>query len=74
MVAPTKSTAVGKAVHAFVKSLGQRNVSVHTIKAYSGDLDEFASYAGARNWKQIGRKSSGPSKTTENVPNPPPWP
>jgi integrase/recombinase XerC len=53
MVAPTKSTAVGKAVHAFVKSLGQRNVSVHTIKAYSGDLDEFASYAGARNWKQI---------------------
>ena len=53
MVAPTKSTVVGKAVHAFVKSLGQRNVSVHTIKAYSGDLDEFASYAGARNWKQI---------------------
>jgi integrase/recombinase XerC len=53
MVAPAKSTVVGKAVHAFVKSLGQRNASVHTIKAYSGDLDEFASYAGARNWKQI---------------------
>jgi integrase/recombinase XerC len=53
MVAPAKSTVVGKAVHAFVKSLDQRNASVHTIKAYSGDLDEFASYAGARNWKQI---------------------
>jgi len=53
MVAPAKSTVVGKAVHAFVKSLGQRNASVHTIKAYSGDLGEFASYAGSRNWKQI---------------------
>jgi integrase/recombinase XerC len=53
MVAPAKSTVVGKAVHAFVKSLGQRNASVHTIKAYSGDLDEFAWYAGSRNWKQI---------------------
>jgi integrase/recombinase XerC len=53
MVAPAKSTLVGKAVHAFVQSLGQRNASVHTIKAYSGDLDEFASYAGSRTWKQI---------------------
>jgi integrase/recombinase XerC len=53
MVAPAKSTVVGKAVHAFVQSLGQRNASVHTIKAYSGDLDEFASYAGSRTWKQI---------------------
>jgi integrase/recombinase XerC len=53
MVAPAKSTVVGKAVYAFVQSLGQRNASVHTIKAYSGDLDEFASYAGSRTWKQI---------------------
>jgi integrase/recombinase XerC len=53
MVAPAKSTVVGKAVHAFVKSLGHRNASVHTIKAYSGDLDEFAAYAGSRTWKQI---------------------
>ena len=53
MVAPAKSTVVGKAVHAFVQSLGQRNASVHTIKAYSGDLDEFASYVGSRTWKQI---------------------
>jgi integrase/recombinase XerC len=53
MVAPAKSTLVGKAVHAFVQSLGQRNASVHTIKAYSGDLDEFASYVGSRTWKQI---------------------
>jgi len=53
MVAPAKSTVVSNAVHAFVKSLGQCNASVHTIKAYSGDLDEFASYAGSRTWKQI---------------------
>jgi integrase/recombinase XerC len=53
MVAPAKTTVVGKAVHAFLQSLGQRNASVHTIKAYSGDLDEFASYAGSRTWKQI---------------------
>src|ERR1700730_10623361 len=53
MVAPAKSTVVGKAVHAFVQSLGQRNASIHTIKAYSGDLNEFAAYVGSRTWKQI---------------------
>ena len=28
-----------------VPALRQRNASIHTIKAYSGDLDEFAAYA-----------------------------
>src|SRR6266851_2217651 len=53
MVAPAKSTVVGKAVHAFLKSLGQRNASVHTIKAYTSDLDAFAAYRGSRDCKTI---------------------
>jgi integrase/recombinase XerC len=48
-----KSTVVDRAVQQFLQSLKQRNASVHTIKAYSGDLEEFASYVGLRNWKQI---------------------
>jgi integrase/recombinase XerC len=48
-----KSTVVDKAVRDFLQALGQRNASKHTIKAYSGDLDEFAAYAGSRNWRQI---------------------
>src|ERR1700687_4827502 len=48
-----KSTVVDKAVRNFLQSLGQRNASIHTIKAYSGDLEEFAAYAGSRGWKQI---------------------
>ena len=48
-----KSTIVDKAVRAFLQSLRQRNASIHTIKAYRGDLEEFAAYAGSRGWKQI---------------------
>ena len=48
-----KSTIVEKAVRGFLQSLKQRNASVHTIKAYSGDLQEFSSYVGSRGWKQI---------------------
>lgn len=48
-----KAITVEKAVAHFLQSLRQRNASVHTIKAYSGDLDEFAAYAGSRGWKQI---------------------
>jgi integrase/recombinase XerC len=44
---------VDKAVRDFLKTLGQRNASVHTIKAYRGDLNEFAAYVGSRTWKQI---------------------
>ena len=54
MIRPaTKATVVKKAVDQFLRSLRQRNASVHTIKAYRGDLDEFAAYAGSRGWKQI---------------------
>ena len=48
-----KSTIVDKAVRDFLQSLRQRNASIHTIKAYSGDLQEFSAYAGSRGWKQI---------------------
>ena len=50
---PAKSTVVEKAVRDFLQSLRQRNASVHTIKAYSGDLAEFSAYVGSRSWKQI---------------------
>jgi integrase/recombinase XerC len=48
-----KSTVVDKAVRDFLQALGQRNASPHTVKAYRGDLDEFAAYVGSRGWKQI---------------------
>lgn len=48
-----RSTVVQKAVRDFLQALRQRNASAHTIKAYSGNLEEFASYVGSRNWKQI---------------------
>ncbi len=47
-----KST-VEKAVADFLRHLRERNSSAHTIKAYTGDLANFAAYAGPRNWKQI---------------------
>ena len=45
-----KSTIVHKAVHDFLQALRQRNASVHTIKAYTGDLAEFSAYIGPRGW------------------------
>jgi len=46
-------TIVEKAVADFLQHLRERNASIHTIKAYSGDLARFAAYAGSRGWKQI---------------------
>src|SRR5467141_5301249 len=46
-------TVVQKATDEFVKTLGHRNASSHTIRAYRGDLDNFAAYAGSRDWKSI---------------------
>ena len=50
---PKPSTIVGKAVADFLRHLRERNASPHTIKAYSGDLANFAAYAGSRGWKSI---------------------
>jgi integrase/recombinase XerC len=44
---------VGRAVQQFLRSLRERNVSPHTIKAYSGDLANFCAYSGSRKWREI---------------------
>jgi integrase/recombinase XerC len=46
-------TVVEKAVDQFLLTLRQRNASEHTIKAYAGDLDNFAAYVGPREWRSI---------------------
>jgi integrase/recombinase XerC len=46
-------TPVERAIDKFLHSLRQRNASVHTLKAYTGDLDNFAAYVGARDWRSI---------------------
>jgi len=46
-------TVVGSAVADFLRHLRERNASAHTVKAYSGDLANFAAYAGSRGWKQL---------------------
>jgi len=47
------SAVVGRAVADFLRHLRERNASPHTIKAYRGDLANFAAYAGSRVWKEI---------------------
>src|ERR1700751_5144241 len=47
------NTVVAKAVADFLRHLQESNASPHTIKAYSGDLANFAAYAGSRGWKSI---------------------
>jgi integrase/recombinase XerC len=46
-------TVVEKSVENFLRHLREKNASVHTIKAYTGDLANFSAYAGERNWKHI---------------------
>src|SRR6202162_6604332 len=53
MTANKSQTIVAKAVANFLRHLGERNTSPHTVKAYSRDLALFAAYAGSRGWKQI---------------------
>jgi integrase/recombinase XerC len=48
-----RPSVVKRGTDDFIRHLGERNASVHTIKAYTGDLDAFAAYVGARNWKAI---------------------
>jgi integrase/recombinase XerC len=49
----SKRTTVEKSIDQFLRVLRERNASQHTIKAYAGDLDEFAAYIGSREWKKI---------------------
>ena len=51
--AKNKRSLVEKAVDQFLRVLRERNASEHTIKAYAGDLENFASYVGVRGWKKI---------------------
>src|SRR5215475_7631331 len=51
--AKNKRSLVEKAVDQFLRVLRERNASEHTIKAYAGDLENFASYVGSRDWKKI---------------------
>jgi integrase/recombinase XerC len=46
-------TVVEKRIEKFLHALRQRNASVHTIKAYTGDLASFAAYVGSRNWRSV---------------------
>jgi integrase/recombinase XerC len=48
-----KQTTCEKAIHQFLSSLCERNVSSHTLKAYSGDLENFSAYIGSRKWREI---------------------
>ena len=50
---PAGKTIVEIAVADFERSLVERNASAHTIKAYRGDLENFAAYVGSRNWHDI---------------------
>jgi len=49
----SSSTPSKKSVARFLRSLQERNVSPHTIKAYSGDLTIFATYVESRSWSDI---------------------
>ncbi len=53
MTTTTKRTIVEKAADQFLRSLRELNASPHTIKAYTGDLDNFAAYIGSRDWRHI---------------------
>ena len=46
-------TVIEKATDQFLRALRERNASLHTIKAYAGDLQNFSNYAGSRDWKNI---------------------
>src|SRR5579871_2770308 len=46
-------TAIQKSVDEFLRVLRERNSSAHTIKAYTGDLDNFAEFIGPLTWKKI---------------------
>jgi integrase/recombinase XerC len=52
-VKANQRTIVERAIDDFLRHLRERNASLHTIKAYAGDLDVFAVYIGTRDIKNI---------------------
>ena len=46
-------TVVERAINQFLHTLGERNASRYTIKAYAGDLRNFSNYVGSRDWRNI---------------------
>ncbi|HVZ59549.1 MAG TPA: tyrosine-type recombinase/integrase [Terriglobales bacterium] len=51
---PRAKTPTARMVDRFLRSLEQRNTSVHTRKAYARDLGEFAAFLGPEaDWKQM---------------------
>src|SRR5213079_2463563 len=52
-VKSAKSSIAEKSAQEFLRSLRERNTSPHTIKAYSGDLQNFCAYVGSRDWREI---------------------
>jgi integrase/recombinase XerC len=46
-------TDVQKDLTRFLRSLGERNASAHTMKAYKQDLESFAAYVVSRKWPEI---------------------
>jgi integrase/recombinase XerC len=44
---------VEKSSAQFLRALRERNASAHTIKAYAGDLEQFAGYIGQARWRDI---------------------
>ena len=48
-----KQSSVSASVTNFLRALGERNASAHTIKAYKQDLASFSAYVGSRGWRDI---------------------
>jgi len=53
MTKPSQTTLVSRAVADFLRHLGEKNASPHTIKAYTGDLANFSTHVGSRGWDRI---------------------
>jgi integrase/recombinase XerC len=49
----SRQTVVKRAADEFLRELERRNRSAHTLKAYAHDLEMFAAYMGAHDWKGI---------------------
>jgi integrase/recombinase XerC len=48
-----RTTAIEKAIGKFIRALQERDASLHTIKAYRTDLEEFSAYFGPQEWSDI---------------------